>query len=160
MFKLPSDLNDLTYEVIQNNPERIIVGFSSKSLSTYSGCSANDMSLGVMVMYPTSTKEKMEEMTGFRLLLDRPSRYETWMDNDNGPYDPFKLGNYYYFYDDPLNHNDNPTNSFYKYRKHPLGYLDYMGACSNDSKAAQLQISQLGLLRAALSTTITPIKNN
>jgi len=152
-FKLPSDLNDLVYTVIQNDSTRTVIGFSSNSLAAFSGCSAKDTSLGVIVRYPRSSGQDMEKMTGF-LLLNGPREYDLSCSNGCGyhPYSPYKMGAYYYFYDDPFEVVDNPTYLSYKYQVHPLGYLGYPGACSSNTTAANLQMKQLGLLKPALST--------
>ena len=154
-FKLPSNLNDLTYSVIQSDSTRRVIGFSSNSLSVYPGCSAENMPLGVIVRYPRSSKQNMVEITGY-LLLDGPREYNLRCTNGCGyhPYSPYTMGNYYFFYDDPFEQIDNPKEPTYKgYQTHPLGYLSYTGACSRDASAANLQIKQLDLLKPALSTT-------
>lgn len=158
-FKLPYGLNDLIYTVIQNDSTRMVVGFSSNSLASFPECSAKDTPLGVMVRYPKSGSSDIGKMTGF-LILDGPREYNLSCSNGCGyhPYSPYKMGNYYYFYDDPFEVTDNPTNPDYKYRTHPMGYLGYLGACSSNTTATDLQMKQLDLLKPALST-VSLIKN-
>ncbi len=152
-FKLPSQLDGFIYKVIENNSTRTIVGFSTDKLSAYAGCEADRSPLGVLVMYPHSNESDVVKLTGF-LLLDAPREYDMRMQNGGSyhPYSPYTIGNSYYFYDDPFEITDNPTNPTYKYYQHPEGYLGYIGACSTNSTAIKMQNDGLGILKPALST--------
>lgn len=150
-FKVPSQLQGLKYSVVENTPERVVVGLSTETLSTYAGCGASDKALGTMFLYRDADFDTIKYESSFIPFIiqipksQNPDHYH--------PYYPYNFGDLWYFYKKPeqlkfsINQNDEG------FVPSVGGIGGWIHTCSNDRAAAAMQVKAFEILTPALATT-------